>query len=226
MKINDKETELCNLLYKYHSDKCPRILHTYSPYYFELLKPIQRDVKNLLEIGVGNNSLMSPLVGAKYTAGASLRAWRDFFPNACIFSIDIQREVLFEEDRIKCFYADQSCLKSLRKFISLLKEDSKQPDLLFDIIIDDGSHVLNHARNSLIALYPYLRTGGFYIIEDIKNTEIHLWLKCLPMYGRLIKVHIGNEPQDSFVVIQKVEMNEKLLQSVKRHVLQISSSFR
>ena len=39
----------------------------------------------------------------------------------------------------------------------------------FDIIIDDGSHLNSHQIFSLETLIPYLRQGGFYVIEDIHS---------------------------------------------------------
>ena len=39
---------------------------------------------------------------------ASLRAWRDYFKNAKIFGADVDKDCLFNEDRIKTFYVDQS----------------------------------------------------------------------------------------------------------------------
>ena len=66
-----KETPLCKLALKYRSDKCPkRGKHTYTPYYYDLLKNKKRSTKKVLEIGIGK--------------GASLKMWRDFFPNAKI----------------------------------------------------------------------------------------------------------------------------------------------
>ena len=46
-------TELCELFYKYKSDKCPKILHSYSPKYYEILKDYKESFKYILEIGVG-----------------------------------------------------------------------------------------------------------------------------------------------------------------------------
>ena len=39
--------------------------------------------------------------------GASLRVWRDYFPNAIIYGADIDKDILFAEERIKTFYIDQ-----------------------------------------------------------------------------------------------------------------------
>ena len=37
----------------------------------------------------------------------------------------------------------------------------------FDVIIDDGSHRPMHQQISLVSLYPHLKPGGQYIIEDL-----------------------------------------------------------
>jgi hypothetical protein len=36
----------------------------------------------------------------------------------------------------------------------------------WDLVIDDGSHVPRHQLISFIALYPFVRPGGIYVIED------------------------------------------------------------
>ena len=36
-----------------------------------------------------------------------------------------------------------------------------------DVIIDDGSHRVEHQRASLLVLFPGLRPGGLYVLEDL-----------------------------------------------------------
>jgi hypothetical protein len=38
-------------------------------------------------------------------SGGSLRAFREFFPNARIIGLDIDREALFQEGRISTFFS-------------------------------------------------------------------------------------------------------------------------
>ena len=47
--------------------------------------------------------------------GASLRVWRDFFPNAKIYGGDIDKETLFIEDRISTYYVDQFENSTIKK---------------------------------------------------------------------------------------------------------------
>jgi len=157
-------TPLCALGDKYGVDKCPTINHNYTPTYHSVLDSRRDTTLHMLEIGVGNIPLMRPIVGDRYKPGASLRMWRDYFPKAEIIGCDIDKKVLFnDEDRIKTFYADQSNEPSL---VSLI-EQIKSPDGKLDIILDDGSHNKDHQIFSFKILWPYIRAGGLYIIEDI-----------------------------------------------------------
>ena len=46
-------------------------------------------------------------MGEKYNPGSSLRALRDYFPNANIFGADIDKNIVNDQNRIKTFYVDQ-----------------------------------------------------------------------------------------------------------------------
>jgi hypothetical protein len=37
----------------------------------------------------------------------------------------------------------------------------------FDIIIDDGSHVQSHVRETFSIMFPKLKNGGLYLVEDL-----------------------------------------------------------
>ena len=69
--------------------------HSYSNYYFSIFNHFKDDVKLVFECGIGSQS------------GASLRVWKEYFKNAQIYGADINKDVLFEDDRIKTFYVDQ-----------------------------------------------------------------------------------------------------------------------
>lgn len=94
---------------KYGSDKgaikpdghpYPWQAHTYAKIYEMLFSSRRYEVKNVFECGIGTNNIA---VKANMTAsgkpGASLRVWRDFFPNAMIWGADLDRNILFTEDR-------------------------------------------------------------------------------------------------------------------------------
>ena len=79
------------LFNKYGSDKSAR--HDYHKLYSSILGPRRNENLCLLEIGLGTTdpSVVSNM-GKHGKPGASLRAFRDYLPNAQIFGADIDRK--------------------------------------------------------------------------------------------------------------------------------------
>ncbi len=135
---------LRELLNIYHADKIP-----FVDIYENFFNPIKDSIKTLLEIGI------------QY--GGSLKMWKNYFPKAIIYGIDIADSCKrFEEERIKIFIGDQSNIE----FLKTITDAGKS----FDIIIDDGSHKRSHQLASFNYLLPFVKSNGFYIIEDIDGT--------------------------------------------------------
>jgi hypothetical protein len=196
------KTDLCELFYKYGSDKCPEIYHSYSEYYYDILSPYKDNIKEVIEIGIGTETLMRPIVGERYQLGASLRAWRDFFKFANIYGLDIEKSSFFEDERIYCYWTDQSNKSCLEETISNIKKFNSGKN--FDLIIDDGSHLIPHMILSFNTLFKYLNKGGFYIIEDIKKMDINIFKSMDLLGGEIIYSFDGNSYWDGFIIIKKI----------------------
>ena len=153
-------SELCSLAEKYGSDKAPSIQHTYTPYYYELFSPIRNNVKKVLEIGIGNARYRNKIKDFNPVLGASLKMWRDFFPNAQVYGIDIDPDTMFKDERIETFVCDQSDPEALKELIKKIGD--------VDIVIDDGSHHPIHQIVSCQTLMPLLKKEAIYIIEDVR----------------------------------------------------------
>ena len=146
----------------YGSDKN---LNEYTPIYQSIFHPLKNNNINLLEIGIGTliPNVPSSMVGyglGEYKPGASLRAFKDFFPNGKIYGGDVQKDCMFEEDRIKTFLFDSTNAEECNFTLN---------DLTFDIIIDDGLHEAQAQLNTFSNLFPRLNSGGYYFIEDIST---------------------------------------------------------
>ena len=129
--------------------------HWYVQHYEKHFRHLKTKNLKVLEIGVGQ--------GARPTeGGASLRMWKYYFPNSVIYSLDIFDKRALQEDRIKIFQGDQSDEKLLKDIFG--------PIAPFDIIIDDGSHISKHVIASFKALFPLLKTGGIYVVEDTQTS--------------------------------------------------------
>ena len=64
-------------------------------------------------------------------------------------------------ERLKTYWnVDQADEGRLREIV---QTEFSMP---LDLVIDDGSHLLDPTRSSFEALFPFLRCGGLYVIED------------------------------------------------------------
>jgi hypothetical protein len=104
-------------------------------------------------------------MGVAGKPGASLRMWRDFFPNAQIYGADIDRDILFDEERIKTFYIDQLDPKVISEFWQVVGGE-------FDFMLDDGLHTFEAGSCLFENSIEFLRDGGIYIIEDVFTEEL------------------------------------------------------
>jgi len=150
----------------YGSDKAND--HNYHHLYGALLGDAE-NIENVFEIGLGtNNTDIAANMGANGRPGASLRAFRDFCPKANLYGADIDKRVLFTEDRIETFYLDQTdpaTFSDIRRKLSAG----------FDLVIDDGLHSPNANIESLRFGLQIVKKGGWVVVEDINGQAIPLW---------------------------------------------------
>jgi len=140
------ENLLNTLAEKYNTDK-KKSVHNYTETYFSIFNEKRLYINNFLEIGILD--------------GSSLKMWRDFFTNAQIYGVDINPNCSkFEDERINIRIGSQDDA-------SFLDSSFLQKNILFDYIIDDGSHISSHQIKSFEFLFNNcLKSGGLYIIED------------------------------------------------------------
>ena len=151
---NDTIVSVEDLMYKYKSDKS-RDDHGYTKLYHMLFSPIRHSVKNITEIGIA--------------AGQSLQAWYRYFPNAEIHAFDVH----WMDDKVRL---NMERLKPrMHPHIVNILDDKQTSSLAhlgfvnesMDIIIEDGPHDVSSQQMFLIKLFPLLKPGGIYVIEDI-----------------------------------------------------------
>jgi cephalosporin hydroxylase len=125
-------------------------IHSYIDPYAELLEPY-RENGNILEIGI--------------FYGHSIKMWREYFINGKVVGVDIiAREgvdALINDSKYKIIISDAT----QPQFIQELG------DLKFDVIIDDGSHYIEHQVATFNMLKDFVNPNGLYIIEDVQNIE-------------------------------------------------------
>ncbi|MCU0270498.1 MAG: class I SAM-dependent methyltransferase [Acidimicrobiales bacterium] len=145
--------ELTQLADRYGTDKGTRArtAHNYTPHYHRYLSERRADVGAVLEIGIGKSDVPG-------LAAPSLKMWRDYFPQARIDGIDIRDRSMVLEDRIETFVLDAGDPIAWYGFLT---------GRSYDLIIDDGSHRVDHQLITLAACFHALNPGGIYIVEDL-----------------------------------------------------------
>ena len=139
----------------YRTDKATGY-HSYTRYYACHFASRRLKRNLVFEIGVGGWSY--PRSG-----GESLRMWRDYLVRSRIVGIDIdEKQCEHLGRRVAIERADQSDAAQL----SQPGHKLGQPD----IVIDDGSHVGDHVITSFATLFPLLKIGGIYVIEDLHTS--------------------------------------------------------
>jgi demethylmacrocin O-methyltransferase len=130
------------------------LVHRYTEVYELFFSPLKDTATRIFEIGIAG--------------GGSLEMWRDYFPKATIYGIDIYPKTELDSARIKTFVADQSDRRQLAAFIDKFGG-------YFDIIIDDGGHSMDQQQISVGFLFKYLKPGGYYVIEDVHTSLPEFW---------------------------------------------------
>jgi trans-aconitate methyltransferase len=159
----------------------------YTPLYEILFSGIRDRPLKILEIGIGTMlpdavSTMRGYAPEDYRPGASLRVWRDYFPNAQVYGIDMQWDCMFSEERIQTFQLDSS------NPLEVAEWKRQNPDLFFDVLIEDGSHSDVTQLRSLAQWWDRVTPGGFYITEDLN-------LGCLQHHSpHVVREIVGNVP--------------------------------
>jgi len=152
--------------------------HTYSNFYYALFNHCKENIKLVFECGIGTNN---PDILSNMTVngqpGASLKVWKDYFPNAQIYGADIDSNILFNEDRISTYFVDQMNTNTIEKMWQDIKIEN------FDIIIDDGLHTAEANINLFLNSFHKLRKDGIYIIEDVHFKNLNIIQNTLLEYN-------------------------------------------
>jgi hypothetical protein len=142
--------------------------HGYTRIYERFFDPLRDRAIVLLEMGLlradaDRRREMSAAEGetdAECTRAPSLEMWRRFFPYAKIFGFDIDDFSKVAIIGCTIIRGDMSSPGDLERCVQAIGEP-------IDIVIDDASHVSHHQQIALGHLFPHLRTGGIYVIEDL-----------------------------------------------------------
>jgi SAM-dependent methyltransferase len=129
----------------YKSDK-GEVYHNYLHIYEKYFSKYRNNLENFLEIGLWE--------------GESIKMWREYFQTGNLVGADILDLSNIKLPNTQIHICDQSSISDLE---GLIDKTYNQ----FDIIIDDGGHMMHQHQITLGCLFRYLKPGGVYVIEDL-----------------------------------------------------------
>jgi len=137
--------------HNFETDKNTR--HSYLKYYDEWFLPFKDKEIKLLEIGIAT--------------GGSLMLWNEYFSKCTLFGIDLDITTIKYDD----VFNKSNVFVMPKNFDSI--NENFMGDILFDIIIDDGSHILEHQIKAFQIFKQKLAPGGILVIEDVSSYYSH-----------------------------------------------------
>lgn len=148
---NTQPQSLDSLAVKHGTDKSSKF-HSYTKTYEKYFSSLRYIPMKFLEIG--------------FAGGASAHMWEDYFTRGEIHFIDNNFDTYkhFNNfNRTMLHILNQEDSTELANFI-------KRTGGQFDIIIDDGGHTMHQQITSFIKLFPEVKSGGVYVIEDLHTS--------------------------------------------------------
>jgi hypothetical protein len=140
-----------------------------------------------------------------YQYGSSLRSWNEFLqhPQTKICAGDVDPKSLFTLDKIKTGYLNQLNPSSINKFIKKMNADIYG----IDFFLDDGLHEFRSNICLLISVWPYIKIGGLYLIEDINQVTLNSLTSIIPtlcLNADIAVFELPGRPGDNRIIcIQK-----------------------
>jgi hypothetical protein len=174
--------------------------HNYAEAYAEIFQD-RDEVDNILEVGIANG----------IDGMTSLTAWNILYPGAMVYGADIVPEkMVVDQKNVKTFICDQSN-KAALEFLS-----NRIPAKL-DVLIDDGSHMFEHARLTFEVLWPKVKEDGVFIIEDVSKPgcyygqfqqTVENWVEYLDANGFQYKVYDTKPGVEDDSIVIRIEKKD------------------
>ena len=145
--------------------------HTYQTMYGQFLLPYYNRIPNMkmLEIGLGCDM--------NYGPGASVAIYKKLFPEAELWEAEFDAKCVEKSkaegqlDGIHTLVGDQGNNTVLDSWIETSGGN-------FDVVIDDGGHQNCQIWHSFEKLWPTVKPGGLYFIEDMQVAKMPSYRKA------------------------------------------------
>lgn len=138
---------------KHGTDKSS-VHHNYLIHYEKVLKHLKNEPICLFELGWGGYAFPE-------RGGQSVRMWREYFQNGEIVCLELYKKNTPTEDRVQLIQGSQTD----EELLSVIMQQHSP-----DVVLDDASHINSLTIKSFEIIFPLLKSGGIYIVEDVHTS--------------------------------------------------------
>lgn len=133
--------------------------HHYTLVYDALFEPLRVKPVRVLEIGLLIGGPEHGNFERRVARAPSVLVWLNYFGNGVVFGFDHSDFSHLASERFRFVRGDCGSEADLERLADVVPK--------LDIIIDDASHASYHQQLAFRYLFPRLKPGGLYIIEDL-----------------------------------------------------------
>ena len=152
--------------------------HNYAKYYEKFLEPFKNKKNTILELG-------------SFYGNASA-AFYFYFKNSKIFGADLNPDMFrYNSNRVESFFVNSGSEDSIKSNKFLMNN-------VFDIIVEDASHMLKDQIISLFLLFPKINSGGIIFIEELDFPETKADMRINQEGPDLKSILIGIQNNEKF----------------------------
>ena len=151
--FQEEKNRLIRIFERHRSTKVGEFMNVYPPIFALFTSDVQSLTSKFSLLEIGNNR------------GETTRAYVNMFPHGDIYGLDLgggdyqrydTRNKLSKYNNTHMYVGDQTDVELLKKIGS----DATKNNGGFDVVIDDGGHLMNHQKDSLINLWRFVKPGG------------------------------------------------------------------
>lgn len=126
-------------------------LHSYIQLYEVLMAPLRTQPMQILELGVFQ--------------GHGVMLWHEYFERGVVHGVDIVDRFAFDKEMPRVHLHLNTDMTVEKEMIGICNAGP------YDFVIEDGSHRLRDQMRTLEIVWPSVRKGGYYIIEDVGEPD-------------------------------------------------------
>ena len=147
--------------------------HRFTELYNMLLSPYRARAIKMGLLGIGEHDGKS---------SSELEMWLEFLPKAQLHTLD-WRDPIKTDKRVSQQKVDFETTGGIETVAENMPE--------LDVVLDDATHASHHQQNAFVSLFPKLKSGGLYMIEDLrfqpKDFERKGSTKTAPLFRKFLE---------------------------------------